>query len=122
MSCDYTNNYLIFHLAPPVDFLVKLQDVKAEEREDAMFQCVVSQPMKRISWLGKTVALEQGEKYDILVSEDMLIHSLVVKDCLVVEQGIYAAVTALKSCSAWLIVEGTFLHILSIYNMKMTKY
>ncbi|XP_034061604.1 immunoglobulin-like and fibronectin type III domain-containing protein 1 [Gymnodraco acuticeps] len=90
---------------PPVDFLVKLEDVKAEEREDAMFQCVVSQPMKRISWLGKTVALEQGEKYDILVSEDMLIHSLVVKDCLVVEQGIYAAVTGLKSCNAWLIVE-----------------
>ncbi|KAF3856670.1 hypothetical protein F7725_017393 [Dissostichus mawsoni] len=90
---------------PPVDFLVKLEDVKAEEREDAMFQCVVSQPMKRITWLGKTVTLEQGEKYDILVSEDMLIHSLVVKDCLVVDKGIYAAVTGLKSCSAWLLLE-----------------
>ncbi|XP_061784879.1 immunoglobulin-like and fibronectin type III domain-containing protein 1 [Nerophis lumbriciformis] len=90
---------------PSVDFLVKIQDVKAEEREDAVFQCVVSQPIKKMNWKGKNISLEQGDKYDITVSEDMLIHTLVVKDCLVFDKGIYAADIGLKSCSAWLIVE-----------------
>ncbi|XP_029006620.2 immunoglobulin-like and fibronectin type III domain-containing protein 1 isoform X2 [Betta splendens] len=91
---------------PTVDFLVKIQDVKAQEREDAVFECVLSHPMTKITWMGKNVALEQGDKYDITVSEDMLIHTLVVKDCLLLDKGIYAAVAGLKSCSAWLIVEG----------------
>ncbi|KAM4741230.1 LOW QUALITY PROTEIN: immunoglobulin-like and fibronectin type III domain-containing protein 1 [Anableps anableps] len=91
---------------PDVDFLVKIQDVKAEEREDAVFQCVLSQPMKKISWMGKNNPVEQGDKYDITVSDDMLIHTLVVKDCLLLDKGIYSAVAGLKSCSAWLIVEG----------------
>ncbi|XP_026111558.1 immunoglobulin-like and fibronectin type III domain-containing protein 1 [Carassius auratus] len=90
---------------PAVDFLVKIQEVKAVEREDAVFECVLSAPLPKISWLGKNVALEQGEKYDISVSEDMLIHRLVVKDCMQVDKGIYAAVAGMKSCNAWLIVE-----------------
>ncbi|XP_068449669.1 immunoglobulin-like and fibronectin type III domain-containing protein 1 [Clinocottus analis] len=90
---------------PPVEFLVKIQDVKAEEREDAVFECVLSQPLKKVKWMGKNNPLEQGEKYDITVSEDMLIHSLVVKDCLPLDKGIYAAVTGLNSCNAWLVVE-----------------
>ncbi|XP_074496314.1 immunoglobulin-like and fibronectin type III domain-containing protein 1 [Sebastes fasciatus] len=90
---------------PPVDFLVKIQDVKPEEREDAVFECVISQPMKKINWMGKNTPLEQGDKYDIIVSEDMLIHTLVVKDCMPLDKGIYAAVTGHVSCNAWLIVE-----------------
>lgn len=97
----------MFCLVPPVEFLVKLQDVKAEEREDAVFECVVSQPIKKITWKGKNVSLEQGEKYDILVSDDMLVHTLVVKDCLPLDKGIYAAIAGMASSSAWLIVEGT---------------
>uniref|UniRef100_A0A3P8U4T1 Immunoglobulin like and fibronectin type III domain containing 1, tandem duplicate 3 n=1 Tax=Amphiprion percula TaxID=161767 RepID=A0A3P8U4T1_AMPPE len=92
-------------LKPTADFLVKIQDVTAEEREDAVFECLISQPLKKISWMGKNVSLEQGDKYDILVSEDMLIHTLVVKDCMPLDKGIYAAVAGLKSCNAWLIVE-----------------
>lgn len=95
-------------LVPTADFLVKIEDVKAEEREDALFECVVSQPLKKITWMGKNVPLEQGDKYDILVSDDMLIHSLVVKDCMPLDKGIYAAVAGIKSCNAWLIVEGIF--------------
>ncbi|XP_029682557.1 immunoglobulin-like and fibronectin type III domain-containing protein 1 [Takifugu rubripes] len=91
---------------PNVDFLYKIQDVKAEEREDAVFECVISQPLKKITWKGKNIPLEQGEKFDILVSEDMLIHTLVVKDCMPLDKGIYAAVAGLASCSAWLVVEG----------------
>nr|XP_054587588.1 immunoglobulin-like and fibronectin type III domain-containing protein 1 [Nothobranchius furzeri] len=90
---------------PAVDFLVKIQDVNAQVREDAVFQCVLSHPMSKISWMGKNNPLEQGDKYDITVSEDMLIHTLVVKDCLLLDKGIYAAVAGIKSCNAWLIVE-----------------
>ncbi|XP_048056894.1 immunoglobulin-like and fibronectin type III domain-containing protein 1 [Megalobrama amblycephala] len=90
---------------PLVDFLVKLKDVKAMEREDAIFECVLSKPISKIMWVGKSNRLKQGEKYDITVSEDKLIHRLVVKDCMQVDKGIYAAVVGIKSCNAWLIVE-----------------
>lgn len=90
---------------PVVDFLVKLKDVKAMEREDAIFECVLSKPLSKIMWVGKNNRLEQGDKYDITVSEDKLIHRLLVKDCMQVDKGIYAAVAAIKSSNAWLIVE-----------------
>ncbi|XP_028854802.1 immunoglobulin-like and fibronectin type III domain-containing protein 1 [Denticeps clupeoides] len=90
---------------PSVDFLVKIQEVKAIEREDAVFECVLSNPMPQITWLGKNVPLQQGEKHDITVSEDKLIHRLVVKDCLQLDKGIYTAVVGIKSCNAWLVVE-----------------
>ncbi|KAJ8395359.1 hypothetical protein AAFF_G00033440 [Aldrovandia affinis] len=88
-----------------VDFVVKIQEVKAMEREDALFECVLSKPFSKIMWMGKNSPLEQGEKYDITVSEDKLIHRLVVKDCQQLDKGIYAAVAGIKSCSAWLVVE-----------------
>ncbi|KAG1963086.1 immunoglobulin-like and fibronectin type III domain-containing protein 1 [Pimephales promelas] len=90
---------------PVADFLVKIQEVKCVEREDAVFECVLSAPLPKISWIGKNVPLEQSEKYDITVSEDMLIHRLVVKDAMQVDKGIYAAVAGLKSCNAWLVVD-----------------
>ncbi|KAM6980874.1 immunoglobulin-like and fibronectin type III domain-containing protein 1 [Aplochiton taeniatus] len=90
---------------PMIDFLVKIQEVKAMEREDAVFECVLSNPFSKIMWVGKNLPLEQGDKYDIEVSEDKLIHRLVVKDCMVVDKGIYAAVAGIKSCNAFLIVE-----------------
>ncbi|XP_054473183.1 immunoglobulin-like and fibronectin type III domain-containing protein 1 [Anoplopoma fimbria] len=90
---------------PMVDFLVKLQEVKATEREDAVFECVLSNPFSKILWFGKNLPLEQSDKYDIQVSEDKLIHSLVVKDCMIVDKGIYSACAGIKSCNAWLVVE-----------------
>lgn len=96
---------LLLFTVPVVDFLVKIQEVKAIERQDAVFECVLSSPLSKISWMGKSTPLVQGEKYDISVSEDMLIHRLLVKDCVQVDKGIYAAVAGMKSCNAWLIVE-----------------
>lgn len=96
----------MFHVVPPLEFLVKIQDVEAEEREDAVFECVISNPLKNIKWMGKNIPLEQGDKFDITVSDDMLIHTLVVKDCKLLDKGIYSAVAGLASCSAWLTVEG----------------
>ncbi|XP_041944625.1 immunoglobulin-like and fibronectin type III domain-containing protein 1 isoform X4 [Alosa sapidissima] len=90
---------------PSVDFLVKIQEVKAMEREDAVFECVLSNPFSKINWFGKNAALEAGEKFDIEVSEDKLVHRLVVKDCMMVDKGIYAAVAGIKSCNAFLVVE-----------------
>ncbi|XP_077458048.1 immunoglobulin-like and fibronectin type III domain-containing protein 1 [Stigmatopora argus] len=98
---------------PTADFLVKIQDVKAEEREDAVFECVVSQPRKKLDWMAKNITLQQGDKYHMEVSEDMLVHSLVVKDCLPLDKGIYTAVADLASCSAWLIVEDTGVYFTS---------
>uniref|UniRef100_A0A8D0DFQ5 Immunoglobulin like and fibronectin type III domain containing 1, tandem duplicate 1 n=1 Tax=Sander lucioperca TaxID=283035 RepID=A0A8D0DFQ5_SANLU len=90
---------------PNVDFAVKIQEVTAEERGDALFQCVLTAPLNELKWLGKSTPLTNGEKFEITVSEDKLIHKLIVRDCMPLDAGIYAAVAGIKSCNAWLIVE-----------------
>ncbi|XP_042346974.1 immunoglobulin-like and fibronectin type III domain-containing protein 1 [Plectropomus leopardus] len=88
-----------------VDFVIKIQDLKAHEREDALFACVLTHPLPRITWMGKGSTLEDGEKYSITVSDHKLIHRLVIKDCNQLDKGIYSAVAGVKSCSAWLVVQ-----------------
>lgn len=101
---------------PEVEFAVKIQEVKAEEREDALFQCVLTGPMDEVKWYGKSAPLTNSEKHEISVSEDKLIHKLIVRDCLPLDTGIYAAVAGIKSCNAWLIVEGEIiLHFLLLF-------
>ncbi|XP_042364744.1 immunoglobulin-like and fibronectin type III domain-containing protein 1 [Plectropomus leopardus] len=90
---------------PNVDFAVKIQEVKAEEREDALFQCVLTAPLNELVWMGKNVKLSNSEKHEITVSEDKLIHKLIVRDCMPLDAGIYTAMAGIKSCSAWLVVE-----------------
>lgn len=91
---------------PEVDFAVKIQELKAQEREDALFQCVLTAPMNEIKWFGKSAPLSNSDKHEIIVSEDKLIHKLIVRDCLPLDAGIYTAVAGIKSCNAWLVVEG----------------
>jgi len=91
---------------PEVDFAVKIKEVKAEEREDAVFQCVLTAPMNELKWVCKSAPLSNSEKIQITVSEDKLIHKLMVRDCMPLDAGIYAVVAGIKSCNAWLIVEG----------------
>lgn len=62
--------------------------------------------MNEIKWFGKNAPLTNGEKHEIIVSEDKLIHKLIVRDCMPLDAGIYAAVAGIKSCNAWLVVEG----------------
>uniref|UniRef100_A0A8C7C7B5 Immunoglobulin like and fibronectin type III domain containing 1, tandem duplicate 1 n=1 Tax=Oncorhynchus kisutch TaxID=8019 RepID=A0A8C7C7B5_ONCKI len=88
---------------PPVNFAVKIQEVKAEERQDAIFQCVLTAPMAEINWMGKSAPIENDDKFEITVSEDKLIHKLLVKDCQPLDAGIYAAVAGIHSCNAWLV-------------------
>ena len=85
------------------------------EREDAVFECVLSNPFSKINWFSKSLPVEAGEKFDIEVSEDKLIHRLVVKDCALTDKGIYAAVAGIKSCNAWLVVMRKYLFYI-IYN------
>lgn len=108
---------LFIFAVPEVDFAVKIQEVKALEREDACFQCVLTAPMNYIKWFGKNVPLSNSEKHEITVSEDKLIHKLIVRDCLPLDAGIYAAVAGIKSCNAWLVVEGE-----SLFSYFITKY
>ncbi|XP_055366166.1 immunoglobulin-like and fibronectin type III domain-containing protein 1 isoform X2 [Betta splendens] len=89
-----------------VDFVVKIQEIKAQEREDALFECVLTHPLTRIKWMDwKGTILEDGDKYNISVSDHKLIHRLLIKDCKQENKGIYSAVAGTKSCSAWLVVE-----------------
>ncbi|KAM9342428.1 immunoglobulin-like and fibronectin type III domain-containing protein 1 [Pholidichthys leucotaenia] len=89
-----------------VDFVIKIQEIKAEEREDALFECVLTHPLAKITWMGKGSILEDGEKYSITVSDHKLIHRLLIIDCQLSDKGIYSADTGITSCSAWLVVEG----------------
>ncbi|XP_074498623.1 immunoglobulin-like and fibronectin type III domain-containing protein 1 [Sebastes fasciatus] len=88
-----------------VDFVIKIQELKAQERDDALFACVLTHPLPRITWMGKGSVLEDGEKYSINVSDHKLIHRLLIKDCNQQDKGIYSAVAGITSCSAWLVVQ-----------------
>ncbi|XP_055021908.1 immunoglobulin-like and fibronectin type III domain-containing protein 1 [Boleophthalmus pectinirostris] len=90
---------------PSVDFVVKIQEVKAQEREDALFECVLTQPLPRVTWKGKNCVLEESEKYNISVSNHKLIHRLLIKDCMHLDKGIYSVEAGRVSCSALLFVE-----------------
>ncbi|XP_053705644.1 immunoglobulin-like and fibronectin type III domain-containing protein 1 [Synchiropus splendidus] len=90
---------------PNVDFVIKILEITAEEGDDALFECVLTRPLSRISWSSKGIDLEDGEKYSITVSDHKLIHRLLIKDCTLQDKGIYSAVAGSTSCSAWLIVE-----------------
>ena len=99
-----------------MDFVIRIQEVKAQEREDALFACVLTHPLPRITWMGKGSVLENGEKHSITVSDHKLIHRLRIKDCKQQDKGIYSAVAGIVSCSAWLLVDGNNLKYNTIIN------
>uniref|UniRef100_A0A3B4XA94 Immunoglobulin-like and fibronectin type III domain-containing protein 1 n=1 Tax=Seriola lalandi dorsalis TaxID=1841481 RepID=A0A3B4XA94_SERLL len=90
---------------PAVEFIAKIKDVKAVESDDAVFQCVLSTPLNSITWSKQDSSLEHGNKYEITVSEDKLIHTLRVKDCKMEDHGAYYAIAGITSSSASLTVE-----------------
>ncbi|XP_066559659.1 immunoglobulin-like and fibronectin type III domain-containing protein 1 isoform X2 [Amia ocellicauda] len=93
--------------AIPINFICPIKEVKAQEREDALFECVLSHPSASVVWMGKNKPIQSSEKYEITMSEDKLIHRLLVKDVMPVDKGIYAIVAGIRSSSAWLMVEST---------------
>ncbi|XP_040890310.1 immunoglobulin-like and fibronectin type III domain-containing protein 1 [Toxotes jaculatrix] len=90
---------------PAVEFIAKIKDVKAVESEDAIFQCVLSTPLNTITWAKQDSSLEHGDKYEITVSEDKLIHTLRVKNCKKEDSGAFYAIAGITSSSASLSVE-----------------
>ncbi|XP_051931015.1 immunoglobulin-like and fibronectin type III domain-containing protein 1 [Hippocampus zosterae] len=90
---------------PAVEFASKINNVKALEQKEASFQCVLSKPLNRITWSTPDSSLEHGDKYDISVSEDKLIHTLTIKNCDVADNGTYYAIAGTASCDASLAVE-----------------
>ncbi|XP_049335126.1 immunoglobulin-like and fibronectin type III domain-containing protein 1 [Astyanax mexicanus] len=90
---------------PDVEFNGMLKDAKAVEGEDASFECVLSGPVSKITWYANDVSVEHGDKYDIIVSEDMLTHRLVVKNCKPEDKGVYAAIAGVKLSKASLSVK-----------------
>lgn len=92
-----------------MEFTAKIEDAAAVESEDAVFQCTLSTPLNAIAWSKENLSLESGDKYDICVSEDKLIHTLRVKDCDPADKGKYYAIAGITSSSASLTVKGNVL-------------
>ncbi|CAK6972950.1 immunoglobulin-like and fibronectin type III domain-containing protein 1%2C partial [Scomber scombrus] len=90
---------------PDVEFIAKIKDVKVYESEDALFQCVLTTPLNRITWSKPDSSLEDGDKYEITASEDKLIHTLKVKNCEKSDNGEYYAIAGIISSKATLTVE-----------------
>uniref|UniRef100_A0A8C4DXS5 Immunoglobulin like and fibronectin type III domain containing 1, tandem duplicate 2 n=1 Tax=Dicentrarchus labrax TaxID=13489 RepID=A0A8C4DXS5_DICLA len=99
-----------------------IKDVKAFENEDATFQCVLSTPLNRITWSKQDSSLEHGDKYEITVSEDKLIHTLRVKGCEMADKGAYYAIAGIASSSASLTVEGGKSFHFFLYDTLIKQY
>uniref|UniRef100_A0A4W3GFB3 Immunoglobulin like and fibronectin type III domain containing 1, tandem duplicate 3 n=1 Tax=Callorhinchus milii TaxID=7868 RepID=A0A4W3GFB3_CALMI len=91
--------------AIPVGFTYQLSDVKCEESEDAVFECASSVPLVA-NWTFGSQSLADGDKYQIEVSPDSLMHSLTVKDISPADSGLYTISAGELSSSARLILEG----------------
>lgn len=103
--------FIVFVLkVSDVGFVVKIEEVKAQEREDVLFECVLTHPVSSITWMGNGNIIQDGGKYSASVSDHKLIHRLIVRDCLQGDRGIYSAVVGKRTCSAWLLVEGKPTH------------
>lgn len=92
-----------------MEFNGTLKEVQVVEGQDATFECSLSGPVSKITWCSNNASLEHGDKYDITVSEDMLHHKLVVKNCKPGDKGVYTAIAGIKSSKASLSFKGGFL-------------
>ncbi|XP_061543498.1 immunoglobulin-like and fibronectin type III domain-containing protein 1 [Phycodurus eques] len=90
---------------PAVEFVDKMNNVKASENKDVTFHCVLSTPLNKITWSTPDSSLEHGDKYEMSVSQDRLIHTLTIKHCDEADNGTYYAIAGTASCSASLVVE-----------------
>lgn len=89
---------------PDVEFDGMLKDAKVVEGQDAVFEAVFSGPVPHITWCANDISVENGDKYNITVSEDKLSHRLVVKNCSQEDKGVYTAIAGIKSSRATLAV------------------
>uniref|UniRef100_A0AAY4BQA8 Immunoglobulin like and fibronectin type III domain containing 1, tandem duplicate 2 n=1 Tax=Denticeps clupeoides TaxID=299321 RepID=A0AAY4BQA8_9TELE len=81
-------------------------DFKTKEGESVEFGCSLSAPVDKITWYSNDKVMEEGEKCNIIVSEDKLVHKLVIKDCETSDSGTITAIVGITPCHASLCVEG----------------
>lgn len=102
-----------------MEFTAKIKDVKITNNDDAIFQCVLSTPLNRITWAKGDSSLEQSDKYEITVSEDKLTHTLRIKGCQTADNGAYYATAGIISSSASLRVESEETFLIQILINKI---
>ncbi|XP_038134422.1 immunoglobulin-like and fibronectin type III domain-containing protein 1 [Cyprinodon tularosa] len=105
VDVEETNVLTTDFQVPDVDFVAKIKSTKVTQNEDAIFQCVLSTPLNKITWSKEDASLEDGGKYEITVSEDKLTHTLRIKDCQMADKGEYYAIAGITSSSASLSVQ-----------------
>uniref|UniRef100_A0A3P9PAI6 Immunoglobulin-like and fibronectin type III domain-containing protein 1 n=1 Tax=Poecilia reticulata TaxID=8081 RepID=A0A3P9PAI6_POERE len=105
VDVEETNVLTTDFQVPDVEFVAKIKDSKVTENEDAIFQCVLSTPLNKITWSKEDASLEHGGKYEITISEDKLTHTLRIKDCQMADKGAYYALAGITSSSASLTIQ-----------------
>ncbi|XP_032404411.1 immunoglobulin-like and fibronectin type III domain-containing protein 1 [Xiphophorus hellerii] len=105
VDVEETNVLTTDFQVPDVEFVAKIKDSKVTENEDAIFQCVLSTPLNKITWSKEDASLEHGGKYELTISEDKLTHTLRIKDCQMADKGAYYAIAGITSSSASLTVQ-----------------
>ncbi|XP_035980505.1 immunoglobulin-like and fibronectin type III domain-containing protein 1 isoform X2 [Fundulus heteroclitus] len=105
VDVEETNVLTTDFQVPDVGFEAKLKDTKVTLNKDAIFQCVLSTPLNKITWSKEDTSLESGGKYEITISEDKLTHTLRIKDCQLADKGTYYAIAGITSSSASLAVQ-----------------
>lgn len=101
--CLFTFSFFI--AAIPMSFRYPLSEVRCHEQGNAVFQCTLYDACFDAVWLHKNCRLQPSDKYDISISEDGLIHRLVIKNTDLSDKGTYTIDTGSRSSSAWLEVE-----------------
>ncbi|KAJ7331817.1 hypothetical protein JRQ81_013997, partial [Phrynocephalus forsythii] len=89
----------------PVYFRFPLGDVRCHEEGNAVLQCTLYEPCFTAVWLHKNNRLEPNDKYEISVSDDGLMHRLVIKNAQPSDKGTYTIDIGRRTSSAWLEVE-----------------
>ena len=101
------------------EFISRPQSQEVVEGEKAEFVCSVSKDMYEVKWLRGDKEIEAGDKYDIICDGKRRV--LVVKDCMLKDEGGYAALIGSTRATADLLVMGQYLincsvlHFLHIY-------
>jgi titin len=98
-------NYQNFVLELPVEFVTKLKDVQAKEKETATFECELNREVSDIKWLKAGIEIKPDEtKYRIFNEGNKSI--LEILDCQLDDTSDYAIVVRGRKSAAQLNVEG----------------
>uniref|UniRef100_F6VV34 Immunoglobulin-like and fibronectin type III domain-containing protein 1 n=1 Tax=Monodelphis domestica TaxID=13616 RepID=F6VV34_MONDO len=99
----------------PARVVNPLAETLCEVQEDAVFECTLSNPCPHAFWQFQHRPLRPSDKYEVSVSPDGLTHRLVVRGAQRSDMGLYSLGTGLHSSSAWLVVEGEMVKLLTSY-------